>query len=386
MFLKSLFLKNFRNYEEAFVEFSPRLNYLYGANAEGKTNLLEAIFLISTGKSFRTAKLTELIRLGREAFLLGAEVEKQGISQTIEIRYDGREKYLRINATTYRSFSPLLGMLPHVILTPEAIQFIQGSPLERRRFLDFHLAQSDPLYVHHYIRFIKAMKHRNQLLREKQHTAIESWEELMAHSACYLIKERKKTIEELEPKIKKALLELSTQGEELTLRYKPSLSLNDPSENLVTRIQYRLAKLRGREMQLGQTLTGPHRDDVELFISGKEARDYASEGQKRSCLVAVRLGEWQRLFEQTEARPLFSIDDFAVHLDASRQAFLEKKIAVLGQVFLTSPHPPTDSLKSTPCHVLKVTQGRVHTADKVQGSIENNRISMIGETPAGWAR
>ncbi len=362
MFLKSLFLRNFRNYEEAFVEFSPHLNYLHGANAEGKTNLLEAVFLISTGKSFRTAKLAELIRSGSDAFLLGAEIEKQGILQTIEIRYDGREKYLRINATVYRSFSPLLGMLPHVVLTPEAIQFIQGAPTERRRFLDFHLAQSDPLYVHHYLRFIKAMKQRNQLLREKQHTAIESWEELMAHSACYLMQERKRAIEELEPKVKKALLELSTQGEELTLRYKPSLALSDTHENLTARIQQRLIKLRGREMQLGQTLTGPHRDDLEVFIDGKEVRDYASEGQKRSCLVAVRLGEWQRFFAHTEACPLFSIDDFAVHLDASRQAFLEKKIGILGQVFLTSPHPPTDSLKTTPCHVIKITQGRIYTS------------------------
>jgi DNA replication and repair protein RecF len=357
--LKGLFLKDFRNYEEAFVEFSPTLNYLYGANAEGKTNLLEAIFLISTGKSFRTPKLTELIRSGANAFALGAEIEKGGISQIIEMRYDGREKQLRVNATTYRNFSPLLGMLPHVILTPEAIQFIQGAPLERRRFLDFHLAQSDPLYVHHYLRFIKAMKHRNHLLREKQQASIESWEELMAQSASYLIQERKRAIEELEPKVKKALLELSLQGEELALRYKPSLLLNDTGENLVTRIQNRLVRLRAREMVLGQTLTGPHRDDLELFISGKEARNFASEGQKRSCLVAVRLGEWQRLFERTEARPLFSIDDFAVHLDASRQTFLEKQITGLGQVFLTSPHPPTEALKIASCHTLFVKNGQV---------------------------
>jgi DNA replication and repair protein RecF len=334
MSLKSLFLKDFRSYEEAYFEFSPGINYIHGPNAIGKTNLLEAIFLISTGKSFRTSVLKELIRSGATSFALAAQLEKQGVKQTLELRFDGTEKHLRIDATAYKSFSPLLGILPHVILTPEAVQFIQGSPLERRRFLDFHLAQSDPLYVHHYLRFAKAMKNRNELLRRNELTTIESWEEILTSSASYLILQRKKAIEELAPKLK-----------DIKLQYKPSLSFQN-LEEIPKKIKYRLEKLRPKELLLGYTLTGPHRDDLSLTIDGKEAREFASEGQKRICLANLRLAEWERLMERTGVSPLFSIDDFAVHLDSYRQSHLEERLKDLGQVFLTSPHQPSKSLTS----------------------------------------
>lgn len=359
MFLKSLYLRNFRNYKEALVEFSPGLNFIHGDNAEGKTNLLEAIFLVSSGKSFRTTKLNELCREDSASFTIAAEIEKQGVTQTIEIYCTGLEKQLKINATTYRSFAPLLGLLPHVLLTPEAIQFIQGAPLERRRFLDFHLAQSDPLYVHHYLRFAKAMKQRNQLLRIKEVSSIHSWEEIMSHSAAYLITERKKAVEDLEPRVQEALSQLSKAKENLNLRYKPAMTLPEKSEDLQGRVKYRLEKLREKEFILGHTLTGPHRDDLELLVDGREARDFASEGQKRSCLAALRLAEWTRLRDLIEAPPLLSIDDFAVHLDTSRQTFLEQKISDLSQVFITSPHAPVGKMADQAGKVFQVVSGEI---------------------------
>ncbi|MBS3922731.1 MAG: DNA replication/repair protein RecF [Nitrosarchaeum sp.] len=357
MFLKSLYLKNFRNYEEAFVEFSPNLNFIYGDNAEGKTNLLEALFLISSGKSFRTTKLSELIRSGADAFILAAEIKKQGVLQTLEIHCNGIEKYLTLNATSYRSFTPLLGLLPHVLFIPEAIQFIQGPPVERRRFLDFHLAQSDPLYVHHFLRFAKAMKQRNQLLRCKDITSIQSWEHIIAYSAAYLVSERKKAIEDLRPKVQESLHQLSQSKETLQILYKPSLTLPEKIDDLADRIQYRLERLREKEIALGYTLTGPHRDDIGLLLQGKEVRDFASEGQKRSCLVALRLAEWKRLHYLTDVSPLLSIDDFSSHLDATRQSFLEQQMNTLSQVFITSPYAPTNKMAELAGKVLHVSSG-----------------------------
>lgn len=331
--IKTLFLKDFRSYEEAVFEFAPGINYIHGPNATGKTNLLEAIFLVSTGKSFRTSALKDLIRLGATSFALSAVIEKQGVKQTINLHFDGQDKTLRIDATSYKSFSPLLGMLPHVLLAPEAVQFIQGSPYERRRFLDFHLAQSDPLYVHHYLRFAKAMKQRNELLRENALATIESWEEILASSASYLIVQRKKAVSELASLVKG----------DLELLYKPSLSFQT-LEEIPERIKHRLNKLRHKEMALGYTLTGPHRDDLSLRVNGKEAREFASEGQKRTCLADLRIAEWERLLQRTEVKPLFSVDDFAVHLDAERQSAFENRLLELGQVFLTSPNQPSPSL------------------------------------------
>jgi DNA replication and repair protein RecF len=337
--LKSLFLKDFRNYKEAHFEFSPGINYIHGPNAIGKTNLLEAIFLITTGKSFRTPLLKDLIFSSASSFCLGAVIEKQGVKQTLELRFDGVEKHLRIDATQYKSFSPLLGIVPHVILTPEAIQFVQGAPSERRRFLDFHLAQSDPLYIHHYLRFYKAMKSRNELLRRGDLSTVECWEEILAPAASYLIQERKKAVEELSYKLT-----------DFKLHYKPSLAFHSVGE-LEAKIQHRLETLRPKEMALGHTLTGPHRDDLSLTIDGKEAKEFASEGQKRSCLANLRLAEWERLLERTELPPLFSIDDFAIHLDTARQAKLEERLKTLSQVFLTSPHTPSPTLEA---HILSL--------------------------------
>ena len=152
--LKTLYLRNFRNYEEATTTFNSRLNFIWGDNAEGKTNLLEAIYLLSTGRSFRTQHLSELIRTGESFFYLEGECIEQGISQTIKLSFDGKNKRLQLNASTHSSFNPLLGTLPLILHAPTDSELIAGSPLYRRRFLNFHLAQSDPLYVHHLSRFV----------------------------------------------------------------------------------------------------------------------------------------------------------------------------------------------------------------------------------------
>src|SRR5579885_1832498 len=157
----SLVLRNFRNYREAHVQFSPGVNLIHGRNAEGKTNLLEALYFLSTGRSFRTSRLDELILKGERFFFLEAVFIKDGIEQTLKVSFDGTSRHLQLNATVYRGFLHLLGLLPHILYTPEDTDLIRGGPNERRRFLDLHLAQIDPLYVHHWLRYNRAMKQRN---------------------------------------------------------------------------------------------------------------------------------------------------------------------------------------------------------------------------------
>ena len=188
MYLKSLYLRNFRNYAEAEIRFSPRLNILYGDNAQGKTNLLEAIYLFSTGRSFRTQHLSELVKSGESFFHLEAEIFRDNVLQKIQLTFDGQTKRLQMNANTYASFHPLLGILPSVLYAPNDTELIGGSPAERRRFINLHLAQSDPHYVHHLTRFWRAMKQRNCLLRGRDAQTIECWEIEMAQSASYLHK------------------------------------------------------------------------------------------------------------------------------------------------------------------------------------------------------
>lgn len=349
MFLQHLYLRNFRNYEEMRISFGPKINLIQGPNAQGKTNLLEALYFLSTGKSFRSPHLQDLIRHSTSYFYLEAEFIKNNLSETLKVYFDGKQRKIHYNNTSYPSFANLLGLFPAVIFAPEDISLIAGSPSERRRFLNLHIAQTDPLYVHHLIRYSHAMKQRNQLLKQKNQTTIDVWEEIMACSAAYLIQKRKKTLDDLNPVLENHMRRVSSDFDTLNVKYCPSL---DKADSLEIRTQ--LQKLRPKEIYFGSTLTGPHRDDMFISINNKEAKTFSSEGQKRSCISAVRLAEWLRLKELTSVFPLMCIDDFGVHLDSTRHSHLQNQLQSLGQVFLTSPFDV--SLAS---HKLYITEGKI---------------------------
>jgi DNA replication and repair protein RecF len=332
MFLQTLYLRNFRNYEEESFTFGPKANLIEGGNAQGKTNLLEAIYLLSCGRSFRTLHPTDLIRHGQTFFYLEAHFIKDGIGQVLKISFDGKLRKMQYNNTDYTGFSNLLGLLPSVLYTPEDISIIVGTPSERRRLIDLHIAQFDPLYVHHLMRYLKAMKQRNYLLRQKKTAGIEAWENSMAVSACYLIKKREESIASLNPQVSKCMRDLSKDADSLQLAYVPSIA-----SGLVEHFQEQFGKHRAREMHLGATLIGPHRDDIHLLINDKQAKFFSSEGQKRCCVAAIRLAEWERLHQIIGTPPLIGIDDFGIHLDAERNQFFQEKVGKLGQTFLTSP-------------------------------------------------
>jgi DNA replication and repair protein RecF len=332
-YLKNLYLRNFRNYAEAEVHFSPRLNIFYGDNAQGKTNLLEAIYLIATGRSFRTQNLGELIRMGEPFFYLQAEIVRDGVNQIVKLSFDGQSRTLQLDATSHSSFHPLLGLLPSVLYTPQDTELVAGSPSVRRRFLNLHLAQSSPLYVHHLTRFWRSMKQRNCLLRAKDRETLDCWEAEMAHSAAYLFKERQAMIHELKDPLETQSRHLSGDLETHELRFHPSYA--PEMENYLKQLQ----KNRKRESDLGFTLIGPHRDDLSLLIEGKPARLFASEGQKKTAVAALRLAEWKRL--SLSAPALMGIDDLGLHLDEARQKLLRTALQQLGQVFVTVPYLPS---------------------------------------------
>jgi len=226
---------------------------------------------------------------------------------------------------------PLIGGVPQT--DAGAVYLIDGSPSLRRRFLNLHLAQSDPIYVHHLTRFWRAMKQRNCLLRARSAEPIECWEAEMAHSAAYLHSMRQDLIEELKSPLSTHSGTLSAGSELHELRYHPSSSDNYPRQ---------LEKNRARERDLGLTLVGPHRDELSFWIGGKAARLFASEGQKKTAIASLRLAEWDRLSSRFSASPLMAIDDLGLPLDGTRQGHFHEKLAKLGQVFITTPSPSLD--------------------------------------------
>jgi len=323
--IERIYLRFFRNYEQAEIFLNPKVNLIRGENAQGKTNLLEAIHLLSTGRSFRTTHLSEMIGYDRPFFYLEADTFKDGALQTIKLTFDGKEKKLECNNTSYSHFSNLLGMLPTVLFAPEDISLVSGSPAERRRFLDIHLAQIDPLYVYHLTRYHKAMKQRNHLLRLRSLGGIEAWEQMMLTAAAFIQQKRQEMVEAIAQPAASMLRRISSETDSLEISYKPSAA-GDYLDS------------RSREMHFGTTLIGPHRDDISMFLEGKEARLFASQGQRRCMVAALKLAEWIHLRDAHGAFPILSVDDFGVHLDEKRSGQLLEMISDFGQVFLTSPY------------------------------------------------
>ncbi|WP_075882775.1 DNA replication/repair protein RecF [Candidatus Protochlamydia sp. W-9] len=340
MTLRSLYLQHFRNYEEAYLEFSPQFNLICGPNAKGKTTLLEAIHCLMIGRSFRTSHYPDLIQQQFESFFLEAQFYKHGIEQTLKFGFHTTDRKIIYNSTPLATLSNLLGLIPGVIITPDDVQLVKGSPQLRRQFLDIQIAQVDPLYVHHLNRYGRALKQRNHLLKMKQQISIDSWEQEMTHSAAYLIQQRYQTITHLQNLAQKYYHLLSGENDLLTLEYRSIANSNLSIDEIKKLLVKQLCKNRQREMQIGYTLSGPHKDDLFVAIGGRDIRYFASEGQQRSCVNALHFAEWSRLHQRGDGDfPLFMIDDIGMSLDSNRKDRLVEQLQSVGQVFLTTTDP-----------------------------------------------
>lgn len=329
MHLRTLFLKDFRIYTEKRFELSPGINVIYGANARGKTSVLEAVYLLMTGRSFRTTQMRDLIRHGASAFYIEAVFEKHGIEQSLKMTFDGRDRKVFYNHTSCPTLSGLLGLLQGTVMVPDDVELVKGSPRFRRRFLDLQLAQADPLYVHHLTRYYRAMRQRNHLLRTHNVTTIETWEQEMAKAAAYLVVQRNQVVKDLQGTSCMVLAELSDAQEEMSLSHKNPAPQCESDISAFYCEQYH--RMRNRELQLGNTLVGPHKDDLQILLKGKDARYFASEGQQRCCVSALRFAEWERLKHHSEESPMMLIDDVGISMDRVRR----KKMLSLVQKTLT---------------------------------------------------
>lgn len=335
MQIRSLYLKNFRLYEEANFTFGPRINLICGPNAIGKTTILEALYVLMTGSSFRATQNSDLIKTGASGFYIEALFVKHGIEQSLKFAYEGKERKIVYNSTTLQSSSHLIGLLQGVLHIPDDVQLVKGAPQQRRHFLDLQIAQVDPLYIHHLTRYNRAMRQRNALLRTRNHSTLETWESEMASSAAYITEQRARAIADLS-NLGSVLHKQLAGSEAFALRYKTDVKSFDSLREHYVQL---FKKHRLREMDLGITLYGPHKDDFVIELNNQEARYFASEGQQRSSVSTLRLAEWTRLKTISEEAPLFFIDDLGISLDQTRRTKLVSSLTDLNQVFLTLTQP-----------------------------------------------
>lgn len=333
-----LALRDFRNFAEAEVHPHPRFNVVWGENGQGKTNLLEAIYWLATLRPYRASRLRELVRWGEKATRVDGEVEREGLIHrlAVEVR-DGERRALReekqARATQY------FGALAVVMFTPDDVGMVRGSPELRRRFLDRAIFTGRPAHLSTVLDYKRALDARNRLLRENApDDLIDVYEVTLAQQAARLMSARRAYVERLAPRF--AEIVAAVAGEELgvELSYRPSLAV-DPTDDPDALYQSWAAD-RARDRERGFTQRGPQADDLALSLLDRSARNYASQGQQRAMVLALKIAEIQLLEEIRQCTPVLLLDDVSSELDPRRNARLFEFLAAFeGQVFITTTDP-----------------------------------------------
>jgi DNA replication and repair protein RecF len=329
--LARLRLRDFRNYARLDVNFEPGFHVLIGGNAQGKTNILEAIYLLATLRSFRGVGGAPMIRHGAKGYFVGATVVGQG-SHEIKAYWAPRERNLNLDGRPVRRLGDYLGTLRAVVFCTEDLQLIKGSPRVRRRFLDLLLSQTQPGYLALLLRYTEALRSRNALLKQARvdEDALAGFTQQVVMLGVQLMDARRGTVPKISPLVRLAHRRIASDDEELRLEYWPSVKSDFAVE---------LAQARARERSLRMTVLGPHRDDLSLHLDGKDAAQFSSEGQKRTLAIALKMAQAEYLTGLHGSAPVLLIDDVMGELDAKRRAgFLPLLTAADrtgGQVFMT---------------------------------------------------
>jgi DNA replication and repair protein RecF len=358
MFLKKLSLHSFRNYKKESFCFSPDVNFIHGKNAQGKTSLLEALYFLIIGRSFRTKFTKELIQFNSPYFAIGCEFEKNGLTHELRVICNGSKRQVLLNGSVCKSFLEVFGLIKGVVLYPEDYALISGSPSLRRRYLDLQIAQSSPLYLQHLSRYQKALKQRNAALKLRQENTLSIWEEALIEHGAHIILERKKACEKLSEIADSTLADITEKKEKLSLIYE-SLCKGTEISSLKENLETLFKQNRRKELLYGTTLVGPQKDDLDICINDKKAKIFASEGQQRTLAACLRLAEWQHLKNETQSLPIMIVDDMDISLDQERKEKLFERLDGCHQVFITSPYSPKKIFSSSrKTRLIEVNQGR----------------------------
>lgn len=343
-------LCDFRNCVRLQTSFGPGINWISGQNGQGKTSVLEALYVCITGQSFRTPLLRDLIRYEQPGFNVQLYCTKHDVEQKIRMRYTPTEKQVWYNQTLYPSRAPLCGRFPCVIMTSEDLQCIRGAPQERRTLIDAHIAQIDPLYLHHQSRYTRALKQRNSLLKERAFSLLAVWEAQLSQAGAYIALRRFQTIKRLSPLAEKRYSRFTPFAKTFSLEYETEAPvISEQTEALVDYYQNAYLENRHRESLAGTTLLGPHRDDLIFLLDGHRARSFASEGEQRSCMNALRMAELDALKQETGIEPILLIDDLALSLDPTRTISFLQQLQEPSQVFVTTAQSHNDALFHSLC-------------------------------------
>jgi len=335
MYLRRLVLHNFRNLEHVEVLPDRRFNVLCGANAQGKTNILEGIYLLGHLKSFRGAPGSELIRRQTPAGRLFGEIVRGDVSMSIELTFQGNKKSARVNGKPVIKSSDFLGLFPTILFSPEEVGVARGYPAGRRALLDRAVFQADPSFLERARAYQRCLQQRNQLLKEGCTTAqLAPWNENLITTGARLRFDRNAYLQRLVPLLQETYRQITAGREEADLHYPAGVGRE---QELRESLQRELEQASAQEGRLGRTLVGPHRDDPYFLVGGHSLKQYGSQGQQRSFMLAFKTAQIIDLEEILGHRPVLLLDDMTGELDRQRQEFFFQFLrSRQGQVFVTA--------------------------------------------------
>lgn len=327
MKINQLELSEFRNYETLSVRFDETVNILYGDNAQGKTNVLEAIYLCGTTKSHKGSKDKEMIRLSSDESHIRMMIEKAGIPHRIDMHLrKSKAKGVAIDGIPIKRSSELMGLLHIVFFSPEDLSMIKNGPGERRRFLDLELCQLDQTYLYHLGNYNRTINQRNNLLKQigfqkELKDTVEIWDRQLIEHGSVLIDTRKKFVDELNDLLPGIHAKLSGGREELYVRYEANVSKQEFGRKLAINLD--------KDLILKSTGCGPHRDDISFYVGDKNLKLFGSQGQQRTAALSLKLAEIELVRRKIKESPVLLLDDVLSELDRNRQTYLLESITDL---------------------------------------------------------
>jgi DNA replication and repair protein RecF len=349
--LQRLLLENFRNHKSTSLECSPGVNIFLGDNGEGKTNILEGIAFICISKSIFSANDATVAKIGGNGFDVTSEIISDGdVEYKVQVSFDTgqNQKSITVNKTKIAKVSSLIGQFPVVILSPEQGAITFGVPAERRKFVDFVVSQSNRKYLEDLIDYRRILKQRNRVLSEirpddkNSSTMLEPWNESLVCTGSAVIKKRIEFISDFKEIMKNSYAKLAGTAERPVIVYEPSFecACND-IEGIKEKFRKELKDKILFEQRIGHSLVGPHRDEIVFQINNLDLKSYASQGQHKTFLVALKMAEFFYLKERCNETPILLLDDVLSELDEHRAQQLLEVTAGIGQIFLTSTNDRT---------------------------------------------
>ena len=366
MYINSLELSHYRNYDHLTIEFDPGITILYGDNAQGKTNILEAIYLSGTTKSHRGSKDKDIIKFGEEESHIRLNLTKHDVGHRIDMHLrKNKTKGVAVDGLSIRKSGELFGIAHMIFFSPEDLSIIKNGPSERRRFMNLELCQLNKLYYHNYVNYNKALNQRNTLLKQiafhsDLKDTLDAWDLYLIEYGKCIIEEREKFICKLNDIVRDIHSHLTGGQESIEIGYEKNVTIN----------QYESVMKSKREMDLRYQTTqaGPHRDDIFFYINGIDVRKYGSQGQQRTAALSLKLAEIELVKEMIHDTPILLLDDVMSELDHNRKNYLLDHIQDIQTIVTCTGYDDFIKSRLLINRIYKVTNGEIENLGGKNGT------------------